>query len=1137
MIGVFGGEFEELKKTVDDAKEKRNTLQRTADVAFKTAAIGILEGNSKVLEDFHETVHAVMIPKLKDIRAELIKNHEHKEKEDQEKAYHEHKAWLLAGSSELEGPKRQYVANLKDRHPGTCRWVLETLQYKTWREQEKPSLLYLFGEGGYGKSYLVSTIIEDLKNYIQQRNGPKPEMVFFFCKTGDNATQYGVRILLHLIMQLLTASAEQAGESNDKLSDENVQYQNLIDVLKKARDKIKSPEAKKDSSLLQIDSMLEPMLINLADVINTRLFVIVDALDECSDLTNGLLDALKVLPESGIDIRVLVSSRPEDQILSSLEKVPHSEIKVSRETNHVDLLAYIEGSLKKMPRFRELDVGRRIAERSDGMFRCASFPIAFSAPFTDDSTDANIVIESLKHSKALRTNVQQLMRRLPDGMNDLYKQKLQRLEEDDREMLLTALRWLMCSEGKVEIALVADDIEHCYEDLGYDQDDSEYKENEDSDSSLGAFGVSAGMGCQDKNNDNEERESIKRLKAVGRDFLKFSSDIIEVQHQSVRDFINSEEGSLYRDSRICPECVKRMNQDPIYQAAPKHGHLMMVESIFQKLMSPSFQEKFIIIKRFGPRVQRSDTSLIDQFNGGMVTTQRRPEIGVETNTVSFGMETTESTIQVEAESISPTPDLPNTDYDEDDYDEEAPPRYELAQWPRHLRAAEAAWPAAERDADLQERWGNLYNTIETFLSPKSPVFKSWSKRLAMWHRKPRDPLHVAANFGLLDIMQRRISYGANVNMPDEDGWIPLHFACSEIGGNVGLELLVQHGADVNALTMGKHTPLSLLTHSSGSPKLFQYLLDHGAKPEIPDEDGWTCLHRAAANRNLELCNILLGCSTVDIDAQNSYGDTPLHGMFIFPNALPELIQLFLDRGVKVNEQNNYSEGPLYYACTVGNVPGTRLLLDYHADIEDDNVFGSTALHGAVRASNFELVKLLVERGADVYRKDKSGWDCFVQAAEEGADDILDFLLGSLKSQDSLTQALMSRDLHGDTPLHRSVVRGNSKTVDILLKAGNAVTMCLQRNDDGITPLAMAAYRGNSYIVEIFLANGADVITRDSKGNLPLYSHWKVGRRITLALETLPNHVRTWPVYLPMMPKRSMFLTSLSRQAPLSLQRP
>ena len=87
MIGVFGGEFEELKETVEDAKEKRNSLQRTANLVFKTAAIGVLEGNSKVLADFGETFNDVMIPELKDIRDKFTKNKEHEEMENRKKAY------------------------------------------------------------------------------------------------------------------------------------------------------------------------------------------------------------------------------------------------------------------------------------------------------------------------------------------------------------------------------------------------------------------------------------------------------------------------------------------------------------------------------------------------------------------------------------------------------------------------------------------------------------------------------------------------------------------------------------------------------------------------------------------------------------------------------------------------------------------------------------------------------------------------------------------------------------------------------------------------------------------------------------------------------------------------------------------
>ena len=198
------GNFQELKKTVDDAKEKRDKLQGMADVAFKVAALGILEGlheDSRTLEDL---INAVMIPELKDIQAELAKSREHREKGDIEKDRQEQEKWLLSGDlADLQAPEKQYSANIKHRHPGTCTWLLDTPEYKNWRDQDTPSLLHLFGEGGFGKSYLISTIVEELRNYLSQHVDSRPQLVFFYCKSGDNATQYGVKIMLHLVTQLI----------------------------------------------------------------------------------------------------------------------------------------------------------------------------------------------------------------------------------------------------------------------------------------------------------------------------------------------------------------------------------------------------------------------------------------------------------------------------------------------------------------------------------------------------------------------------------------------------------------------------------------------------------------------------------------------------------------------------------------------------------------------------------------------------------------------------------------------------------------------------------------------------------------------------------------------------------------------
>ena len=127
----------------------------------------------------------------------------------------------------------------------------------------------------------------------------------------------------------------------------------------------------------------------------------------------------------------------------------------------------------------------------------------------------------------------------------------------------------MCSEGKIEIALVAGDIERCYEDLGTNEDDSEIEDIEDSNNSSAVIGVSKGMEPQEENIDYKDRESVKRLKTVGREFLKSSSAVVDIQHRSVRGFISSEEKWPAQDPRICPDCAERMNQVSTYQACPK----------------------------------------------------------------------------------------------------------------------------------------------------------------------------------------------------------------------------------------------------------------------------------------------------------------------------------------------------------------------------------------------------------------------------------------------------------------------------------------------------------------------------------------------------------------------------------------
>ena len=370
--GVFGGDFPELKKTVEDAKAKRDMLERTANVAFQEAALGTLKGlheNSQISGDVLEAINAVVIPDIKGIQTEQVRNRQRQEKEDLEKSRSEILEWLQKGTSAaLQVPDTQYRANLDKIHPGTGKRIIETQELKTWRDQKKPSLLYLFGSGGFGKSFLASVVIESLKNQPLGQDRNTPQLVYFFCKAGDNATQQGIKIMLHLVAQLFFNTTADIQRSSDQFSGKRPKVERLIEVLENARKRLKNTEEKRDSSLLQINSALQPIFVDLADVVDTRVFVIVDAVDECNDKNAALLHALKALPDSGTDIRVLVTSRPESKVSYQLGDI--GSIEVNRSKNHADILAYVSDSLKDKKSFRHLDAGPAIAEKSNGMFRC-----------------------------------------------------------------------------------------------------------------------------------------------------------------------------------------------------------------------------------------------------------------------------------------------------------------------------------------------------------------------------------------------------------------------------------------------------------------------------------------------------------------------------------------------------------------------------------------------------------------------------------------------------------------------------------------------------------------------------------------------------------------------------------------------
>lgn len=73
----------------------------------------------------------------------------------------------------------------------------------------------------------------------------------------------------------------------------------------------------------------------------------------------------------------------------------------------------------------------------------------------------------------------------------------------------------------------------------------------------------------------------------------------------------------------------------------------------------------------------------------------------------------------------------------------------------------------------------------------------------------RSPLHLAAEFGSLEICRLLLKAKAFVNSKTKPGWSALHFAAQKGHLELVQDLIKTHGATVDSLTMKKQTPLHL----------------------------------------------------------------------------------------------------------------------------------------------------------------------------------------------------------------------------------------------------------------------------------------------------------------------------------------
>ncbi|KAH7123435.1 hypothetical protein B0J13DRAFT_612182, partial [Dactylonectria estremocensis] len=170
-------------------------------------------------------------------------------------------------------------------------WILDNKELNAWRKCENTRLLWVKGDPGKGKTMLMIGLVRHLKDRLRNRNCA---LAFFFCQNADPRLNNGISVLRGLVWMLLSESSALSKH-----------------IPKEYR--LKSKEKRKAMLESQNPNLFRTLKTILDDMLTEapfdKIYLLVDALDECQDSDRLVEWMTQVASKPGSKAKWLVSSR------------------------------------------------------------------------------------------------------------------------------------------------------------------------------------------------------------------------------------------------------------------------------------------------------------------------------------------------------------------------------------------------------------------------------------------------------------------------------------------------------------------------------------------------------------------------------------------------------------------------------------------------------------------------------------------------------------------------------------------------------------------------------------------------------------------------------------------------------------
>jgi len=304
----------------------------------------------------------------------------------------------------------------------------------------------------------------------------------------------------------------------------------------------------------------------------------------------------------------------------------------------------------------------------------------------------------------------------------------------------------------------------------------------------------------------------------------------------------------------------------------------------------------------------------------------------------------------------------------------------------------------------------------------------------------------------LGLLQTLIATG-DVNVKDRHGATPLMYAAA-VGSVDAVKALLAKGADAKAKNAFDATALMW---GVANPEKVRLLVDAGADVNARSKQGMTPLLIAACNAgSIEIVRLLIA-KGADPRATNDGGTTLLAAATAND---PDMVRLFVEKGVEVNAADGKGNTALQFAASNGNLPMVRLLLSKRAAVDAATTGANQVRKGPIALNHLtslmyaapyatpELMRTLIDAGAQVNARDIRDMTPLMLAVSSETQDPEVVRLLLQKGADVKAKSNL-----GETALDWARKFGNPEVMRMLEQAGGTATPAAQTSSASILPVA------------------------------------------------------------------------------------